>query len=128
MSTDELRQKLAVERANAATAREASASALKAAQGEVERAEKDMREMRALMSEVRRKERLNEIWSSERETIKSLLRVEKFDERVLVDVLRTHLDERASALRDLERARHLLTSPSDTRPLQELIEALLRRR
>lgn len=128
VSTDEMRQKLAAERASAATAREASASALKAAQGDAERAEKEMREMRALMGEVRRKERLTEIWSSERETIRSLLRVEKFDDRVLVDVLRTHLDERANALRDLEKARRLLAAPSDTRLLHELIEAVLRRR
>ncbi len=128
VSTDEVRQKIAAERASAATAREASASALKAAQGDAERAEKEMREMSALMGEVRRKERLTEIWSSERETIRSLLRVEKFDDRVLVDVLRTHLDERANALRDLEKARHLLAAPSDTRPLHEVIEAVLRRR
>ena len=128
VSTDELRQKLAAERASAATEREASASALKAAQGDAERAEKEMKAMRALMGEVRRIERLNEIWCSERETVRLLLRVEKFDDRVLIDVLRTHLDERANALRDLAKARQLLAAPSDTRPLHELIEAALRRR
>ena len=127
-STVELRQKLAAARASEDAAREASARALKAAQGDLERAEKEMKEMRARMGEVRRLERLNEIWSSERETIRSLLHVEKFDDRVLVDVLRTHLEERAAALLDLERVRQLLVAPTDSRPLHEVIEAVLRRR
>lgn len=128
LSTDELRRDLAAQRTSADAARETSASALKAAQHDAQRAENEMREMRALMGEVRRRERLNEIWSSERETIKSLLHVEKFGDRSLVGVLRTHLDERENAMRDLDRSRQLLAATNDTRPLHELIETMLRRR
>jgi hypothetical protein len=127
-ATDELRRDLAAQRASAAAARDASASALKAANDGADRSESEMKEMRASMIDVRRRERLNDIWSAERDIIKSLLHVEKFDDRVLVDVLRTHLDERTSAMRELEKARHLLAAPGDTRTLPELLEALLRRR
>lgn len=127
-SINELRQQLAAERASASAAREASARALQLAHDDAVRAAKELKEMRALVGEVRRVERLNEIWSSEREAIRSLLDVERFDDRVLVDVLRTRLDERAAALLDLERVRQLLVAPSDSRPLHEVIEAVLRRR
>jgi len=127
-AADELRQNLAAQRASAVAAREASANALKAAHDGADRSEKEMKEMRASMIDVRRRERLNDMWGREREAIKSLLHVEEFDERVLMNVLRTHLDERTSAMRELEKARHLLAAPGDTRTLPELLEALLRRR
>ena len=87
-----------------------------------------MKEMRASMIDVRRRERLNDIWNTERDAIKSLLHVEEFDDRVLLNVLRTHLDERTSAMRELEKVRQILAAPGDPRSLPELLETMVRRR
>lgn len=81
------------------------------------------------MIEQRRKAALDNIHSTERETIREMLKVERFDHRVLVDVLRDHLAERADALREIEQVRQLFQMPSnDRRSLREVVEAVLRRR
>jgi len=125
---DELRRELAAQRARTLAALEASAGALKVAREDLEQKGSEMREMRARMVEVERQERVHAVWDSERERIKTLLGMEKYDDRVLEHVLRTRLDERGSALRDLEKARGLLATRGDTRPLHELVELMLRRR
>jgi len=121
---DELHRDLAAQRASAA----ASAHALKVAEDRAARLEREMKDSRASMIDVQRRERLIDVWNKERDVIKSLLHVGKFDDRVLVDVLRAHLDERASAMRELEKARQLLAAPGDPRGLLELLGAVVRRR
>lgn len=125
---DELRRELAAQRARTLAALEASAGALKVAREDLEQKGSEMKEMRARMVEVERQELLHALWDSERERIKTLLGMEKYDDRVLEHVLSARLDERGSALRDLEKARGLLATRGDTRPLHELVELMLRRR
>lgn len=121
---DELRRELAAQRSSAA----ASASALKVADDRAARSEREMKDSRTSMIEAWERARMNDRWSTEREMIRTLLHMDVLSERSLVEVLRTHLDERMSALREIEKARQLLAAPGDIRSLPELLETVVRRR